>query len=299
MGAHVDFQSFEDLLSRRLAGERIFLPKGLTDAFKYGRPDSVDEARCQELAHAYETRQVPLLHEQLDNQRQRFASAEAKTLAKATKTASEEMRKASKNIRDLQRKLDDIDRRKHLARDDRIFAGHYCPVLRLDDDGNLIVQAMRFQCRPAGKPAFYDSRFPGTYNARRDSLSGFWKGQYGHTHAVVMATAFFEHVRRPALDGQGEQDTILRFFDTEGGILPFAALWSAWTGKDDEPDLLSFALITDEPPPEVLSAGHDRCPIPLPATSLTAWLTEGKSLDQYDQLLDAKARPHFSHEVAA
>ena len=32
---------------------------------------------------------------------------------------------------------------------------------------------MRYQCRLAGKPAFYDVKFPGTYNARRDNLEGF------------------------------------------------------------------------------------------------------------------------------
>ena len=35
-----------------------------------------------------------------------------------------------------------------------------------------------------------------------------------------------------------------------------------------EPDLLSFAAITDEPPPEVAAAGHDRCIIPLPESAL-------------------------------
>ncbi|MBY0243621.1 MAG: hypothetical protein K2X55_30385 [Burkholderiaceae bacterium] len=85
-------------------------------------------------------------------------------------------------------------------RDERIFAGQYCPVLTMDSDGDLVVQPMRYQCRPAGKPAFYDTRFPGTYNARRDNLNGFWKGQFGQTHAVVMAIGFFENVsKRPAL----------------------------------------------------------------------------------------------------
>ncbi len=41
-----------------------------------------------------------------------------------------------------------------------------------------------------------------------------------------------------------------------------ACLWSHWTAPGKE-DLFSFALITDEPPTEVLAAGHDRCIIPI------------------------------------
>jgi hypothetical protein len=33
------------------------------------------------------------------------------------------------------------------------------------DNGHLVVKPMRYQCRPAGKPAFYDTKYPGTYNA--------------------------------------------------------------------------------------------------------------------------------------
>jgi len=39
-------------------------------------------------------------------------------------------------------------------------------------------------------------------------------------------------------------------------------------GNPDE-SLLSFAAITDEPPAEVASAGHDRCIVPVKARTLT------------------------------
>jgi len=41
-----------------------------------------------------------------------------------------------------------------------------------------------------------------------------------------------------------------------------ACLWSRWSGGG-EPDLLSFAAISDERPPEVADAGYDRCIIPI------------------------------------
>ena len=34
----------------------------------------------------------------------------------------------------------------------------------------------------------------------------------------------------------------------------------------------SFAMVTDEPPPEVAAAGHDRCPVFLNSTKIEAWL---------------------------
>lgn len=54
------------------------------------------------------------------------------------------------------------------------------PVMVMEN-GRRAIKLMRYQCRPAGKPAFYDEKCPGTYNARMDNLRGFWKGQYDHT----------------------------------------------------------------------------------------------------------------------
>jgi hypothetical protein len=48
-----------------------------------------------------------------------------------------------------------------------------------------------------------------------------------------------------------------------------ACLWSRWTAPG-EPDLLSFAAITDEPPPEISAAGHDRCIIPIKPENVDA-----------------------------
>jgi putative SOS response-associated peptidase YedK len=56
-------------------------------------------------------------------------------------------------------------------------------------------------------------------------------------------------------DGKNQ---VLAFTPRHGGPMFIACLWSHWTdptGK--EPDLLSFAAITDDPEPEVAAAGHD------------------------------------------
>ena len=86
-------------------------------------------------------------------------------------------------------------------RDSRIFPGHYVPVIVMEA-GRRVIKPMRYQCRLAGKPTFYDAKYPGTYNARRDNLEGFWKGLFGYTHGIVVINAFYENVNRHRVEGR-------------------------------------------------------------------------------------------------
>jgi putative SOS response-associated peptidase YedK len=64
--------------------------------------------------------------------------------------------------------------------------------------------------------------------------------------------------------------------------------------------LLSFAAITDEPPPEVAAAGHDRCIIPIKFENVMDWLTPDKSsLAAMYAILDDRERPYYEHLLAA
>src|SRR3546814_1765425 len=67
------------------------------------------------------------------------------------------------------RRLGDLKRTELLPRDNRIYPGTYAGVM-VSEDGKRILRPMRYQCRPEGKPAAYDRKYPGTYNARRDNL---------------------------------------------------------------------------------------------------------------------------------
>jgi len=78
-----------------------------------------------------------------------------------------------------------------------------------------------------------------------------------------------------------------------------ACLWSRWS-LNGEPDLLSFAAITDEPPPEVAAAGHDRCIIPIKPENVDAWLSpQASDLATLHAILDDRQRPYFEHRLAA
>ena len=163
---------------------------------------------------------------------------------------------------------------------------------------------MRYQCRPAGKPAFYDVKFPGTYNARRDNLEGFWKNQFGHSHGIIIVNAFYENVSRHKVEGrelapgEAEENVVLEFRPRPTQDMLVACLWSKWTGDGD--DLLSFAAITDEPPEEVAAAGHDRCIVPMQSQNIDAWLNpDPKDLSSLYAILDDRERPYYEHRLAA
>ena len=85
--------------------------------------------------------------------------------------------------------------------DSRIFPAWYAPVMVMEN-GKHVVKPMRYQCRVAGAPTTNDFKFPGTYNARRDNLEGFWRKQFGVSHGIMVVNAFFENVSRHKMEGR-------------------------------------------------------------------------------------------------
>lgn len=68
------------------------------------------------------------------------------------------------------RELSDLKRLDLKYSDSRIFPRHYAPGIVMEN-GRRVVKPMRYQCRPAGAPAFYDIKYPGMYNAMRALLT--------------------------------------------------------------------------------------------------------------------------------
>ena len=97
-----------------------------------------------------------------------------------------------------------------------------------------------------GKPAFYDEKYSGTYNARGNNPEGFWKGQFGHTHGIMVVNAFYENVNlhrsegRELREGEEVRNAVLEFKPRPTQNMLVACLWCRWIGPG-EPDLLSFA----------------------------------------------------------
>src|SRR5690606_29921579 len=105
---------------------------------------------------------------------------------------------------------------------------------------------------------------------------------------------------RELREGEQEENVILEFAPRDGSEMLVACLWSRWTGGEGEPELLSFAAITDEPEPEVAAAGHDRTAINIKPEHIDAWLTpEPGSRAALDATGDDRRHPYYEHRMAA
>jgi len=284
-------------------GARVLIPKAMELDVLGSDDPSLDEAR--QAIREFHSAEAKRLEQEVFKQRARLAEAERKLATKTTKAAQESQRIASNKTAWAMGKLGDLRRTEPLERDSRIFPGWYAPVL-VREEGQLVVKPMRYQCRPAGKPAFFDTKFPGTYNARRDNLEGFWKEQFGRTHGLVMMTSFYENVNRHRAEGrelaEGEEveNLILQFKPRPEQEMLAACLWSRWSSPDGKEELLSFAAITDEPPAEVAAAGHDRCILPIKPENVSEWLAAVPTqLARFYEILDDRERPYYEHRLAA
>ena len=290
-GAIMSLDEFTRMVVAYFDNPKMRVPKALTAPFLES-PETDEERKIAEVIRARMAADELELLQELAKQTERLEKAQQALAVKATKKASEDARIATNKIAWIKGKLEELNSKEITPRDSRIFPGWYAPVMVMEN-GRRVVKPMRYQCRPAGKPAFYDTQFPRTYNARRDNLRGFWKGQYGHTHGLVLVDAFFENVAGP----EGKS-VVLEFRPEPPQTMLVACLWSRWT-KPGEKDLLSFAIITDDPPPEIAEAGHDRCPIAIKPENIDAWLnTDARDLEAADAILSDKLPVYYTSKEA-
>lgn len=243
------------------------------------------------------------MEKDLFTQKTRLVNAERSLKDKETKKAREDVRISSSKIDALSTKFSRLRSSEPNEEDNRIFPFVYAGIL-VKEAGQHVLTPMRYHCRPAGKPSFSDRQFPGLYNARRDNLEKFWGDQFGSNHAILVVESFYENVKRHTMEhrelsaGEREENVVLQFKPEPAQAMYIACLWSHWTDPK-EPDLRSFAAITDEPPPDVAAAGHDRCIINLKPEHVEAWLTpQGRSRDELQAMLSDRAIPVFQHEIS-
>lgn len=301
-GAEIDIATFVQLYWERHEGARIRTTKAMDATFQ--RAQSEEGKQVRSWIEEYDRAEAARLEQEIFKQRKRLADAERTLRVKTTKKALEDQRIATAKVEWALGKLAALRRTTLEDEDSRIFPGWYAPVI-VSENGKRVVKPMRYQCRIAGTPASYDTRFPGTYNARRDSLEKFWRGQFGVSHAVMVVNAFYENVARHSVEhrelapGEKEQNVVLEFRPRPAHDMLVACLWSRWQGAG-APELLSFAAITDEPPPEIAAAGHDRCIIPIRPENMDAWLNpEPGDREALYAILDDRDRPYYEHRLAA
>ncbi len=218
----------------------------------------------------------------------------------------------------------------------RIFPGHYAAVtFAAEGDGRI--EPMRYSAYPPSHIP-HPERYT-TFNARRDNLgSAFWAQGFRQHHGFVVLQGFYEWVavkdllaagvvelaavkaefERQALErktrilAQGKKwkptpteqkdprfrRIVIEFKPAPGGNLLVPVIFTEGVLEDGTVDL-GFAIVTDDPPPEVAAAGHDRCPVVLDQAGIAAWLAPaGKSAEELDAILGRQARPSFEHTLA-
>ncbi len=153
-----------------------------------------------------------------------------------------------------------------LASNPRIYPQYFAPVI-VSENGRRHIRPMRYRVRPHDSPTEVPSKY-NLFNARLDSLESraTWSKLFGRCHGVLIAHAFFEWVTHE------NKKQVIAFHARQQKNLPIPVLFDTWTAPDGLESFSSFALITGEPTPEILAAGHDRCPLVLPLSGLDAWL---------------------------
>lgn len=301
-GANIAYEMFAQLFQRRRDEEDVRVARALEESF--AEPMSDIERQIRVDIEVFRQRQVLKWESDLFVQRKRLVDAERSLQTRETKKAREEVRIANSKIAAHLERLGRVRRVELDDEDCRIFPMTYAPVIAYVD-GRLQVMPMRYMCRLAGKPANYDVRFPGTYNARRDSLDGYWKEIYGRRHAVMVINGFYENVPRHAYErralqpGEKPSNVVLQFRPRPAADMLVACVWDHWE-QAGEPDLWSFAAVTDEPPAEIAQTGHQRCVVVLKESNLQEWLSpQGLSRQRLAAILSDKERLYYEHRIAA
>jgi putative SOS response-associated peptidase YedK len=302
-GAEIAWELFQELFRRRIDDSDIQFSRAL-DVHVLQMSD--ERARASQ-AHIeqYRANQARIWEQELFKQRKRLVDAQRKLQVKQTRAARNDERIATDKIALLTDKLIGLRSEQSLPDDPRIFPKKYfVPVITSDGD-RRVIRPMRYLCRLPGKPPSFDEQFAGCYNARRDNLNGFWSSLYGRSHGVMVIDSFFENVprhlyeKRALAAGEREQNVVLHFNPDTGVPMAIACVWPHWTSPG-QPDLDSFAAITDEPPAEVSATGHTRCVIALKDANVGEWLAPTRtSKERLEEILSDRERPHYEHRIAA
>jgi len=279
---YIDFEQFYEMYVRRRLDRGIRFPRGIDRNFD--NPKSDIERSIKALIDEYRTSEATKLETQIFTQKKRLADAERKLAEKETKGALNDKRIATDKIARVIGKLPLLKSSQPHEADRRIFPLNYVPIVIHEGDRN-VVRLARYGV---------DHENKGLYNARRDNLSRYWGREFAHTHAVMIAYEFFENVDRAG------RNAVLHFVPKPAGPMYVACLYVETTDPKTGTKLLSFAAITDDPPPEVLAVGHDRMIINMKPENVERWLTpHGRSADELQTILSDRQKPYYEHEVMA
>ncbi|MGZ3713424.1 MAG: SOS response-associated peptidase family protein [Bdellovibrionota bacterium] len=284
--AQVDLDDFEWLFTARLKNPELKIPFGLDRYFLLSQ-DAAEAKLAKPIREFYadeKNRNSVALN---------AAEAEIKEWRskKPTATGTKKIGVLERRIAKLAEKAGfDFDRISPL--DDRIYPFYFAPVIT-EESGQRKLRPMRYRVQnPDGTevPSQYN-----VFNARHDSLmhARTWKPLFGKTHLIFPFIRFYEWVTK---DGKKQEI----YFVPEGRDMMWAAGIYTFPKNKTALPIHSFAMVTDDPPPEVAAAGHDRCPVFLQNAQLEAWLNpKNKTPEELLLLLRSVEKAFYLHGLAA
>lgn len=175
--------------------------------------------------------------------------------------------------------------------DGRIYPGSFAQVMVLENNQRLL-KPMRYRVRPRASTSEIPSKF-NVFNARLDSLENrqTWKPIFMKNHGLLPFVRFFEWVE------DGDKKKLISFRPDRHTVMWAPCLFDYWENEKEGIGFYSFAIITDDPPREVLAAGHDRCPIFLREDLINSWLApQGKSKSEIYRILKNKQEVFYLHD---
>ncbi|WP_226661693.1 SOS response-associated peptidase family protein [Microbulbifer aggregans] len=177
----------------------------------------------------------------------------------------------------------------------RVYPRYFCPVV-VREERQTWLRPLRYTLRPAGSYTELSSKYQ-LFNARLDTIleKRTWKGLIGRRHGILPFTSFYEWV---APKGKSVE---IQFMPQGKEIIWAPVLWDRWSSLGGELEFDSCSMITDEPPPEVAAAGHDRSPIFLAGDAVDQWLNpESQSPQEWKEFLSGhRDSVHYDHRMVA
>lgn len=178
--------------------------------------------------------------------------------------------------------------------DGRVYPNYFAPVIVMEN-GKRVIKPMRYRVRLNGSTEEIPTKY-NVFNARIDALEKrkTWQALFTRNHGLFPFIKFYEWVE------EGGRKKLINFSPDHHEIMWAPCLFDHWQSKDKKIKFYSFALITDDPPPEIAEKGHDRCPIFLDSQNIDAWLTpEGKSKQEFYALLKQIEQVYYHFQWAA
>lgn len=273
--AGLDYDSLLRIYADRLQDTTIQIPSAL-DQWWIENSRNSEEKKLAKLVREFHEKSLDKFREEIGVLENVISELEAKQQKKPTKTAEKSLGAKLRKRETLQGKIAAIKEGKTSG---RIFPMQFAPLI-IESDGERRIILARYQV---------DDNFE-SFNARRDSLQkkATWKPLFGKSHGLFVFTKFYEWVERG-------NEKVMISFSPRG----YEVMWAPAMYKHHSAGLDTFAMITDEPPPEVLAAGHDRCPVFLNEESVGNWLNpQGMKAIEVDALLDQKVKTFFEYQAA-